>query len=140
MNTERHCIFVDEPHITSYAAYVKLVRKLMKIDPPVNIKTRSNCFIYQERKAAFIQAARDNNALVCFYCGRPVHLSEPNKSKGTRCTIDHYIPLSHGGNFTDPSNWRIACYACNNQKQSMPPEQFVEKALTKRQQFATLRA
>lgn len=56
---------------------------------------------------------------VCQYCG---------KSLGKTYTIDHIIPLCHGGTH-DESNLRLSCYPCNKFKGSRNIPQFRKRIL-----------
>ena len=58
----------------------------------------------------------------CFYCGvRVWRKKQAGEPKGT---IDHVIPLSKGGG-NGKSNLVLACHACNQEKGSMMPGEFV---------------
>lgn len=58
-------------------------------------------------RAAII--ARDNGH--CWICGRAVDLTATPPT-GLAATLDHVLPHAEGGTY-DPSNLRLACYACN---------------------------
>lgn len=58
----------------------------------------------------------------CFYCNRP--LAFKRKRHKLKVTIDHFIPLAKDGT-NDFENLRPACFACNNTKGSMMPEEFL---------------
>lgn len=55
---------------------------------------------------------------ICYLCGEMF-----KKSKDI--TIDHWIPLSKGGE-DNVTNYRLACKICNKIKADMTPEQFRE--------------
>jgi 5-methylcytosine-specific restriction endonuclease McrA len=53
---------------------------------------------------------RENGGDQCFYCGK--HLEE------SEMTIDHFIPISHGGHPKSIENIVAACAKCNKAKKS----------------------
>lgn len=62
----------------------------------------------------------------CFYCECRLsgQIGKPNKA-----TVDHRVPLGRGG--TDgPTNWVMACLACNGRKADLSEAEF--RALMKR--------
>jgi len=54
---------------------------------------------------------------LCHYCGR--------QCKTLNCTKDHRTPVSRGGSDA-LDNLAVACFACNNAKNSMTEAEFVE--------------
>ena len=61
------------------------------------------------------QIILDKTNGLCAYCGTELTLES--------LTIDHIIPISHGGE-NDLDNLVPACLSCNNLKASMPLEEF----------------
>ena len=60
-----------------------------------------------------------NNAKICYWCNVSL--------KNTKVHIDHYTPLSKGGEHTI-SNLVVSCSKCNLEKHSKDPLEF---AITK---------
>lgn len=58
----------------------------------------------------------------CRWCGIRVH-------KQDDATLDHIIPISRGG-LDHPLNYTMACYACNQSKSDMLPEEMIQVILT----------
>ena len=57
----------------------------------------------------------------CALCGRKITLSE--------MTIDHIVPLYRNGE-NSTNNLQCACYACNQFKANILPEDFMERITT----------
>jgi len=57
----------------------------------------------------------EQNAKVCYWCNASL--------KNKKVHIDHYIPLSKGGEHT-LSNLVVSCKSCNNKKHAKMPEEF----------------
>lgn len=53
-----------------------------------------------------------NNAKICYWCSIPL--------KGKNMHIDHYVPLSKGGEHT-LSNLVVSCSTCNQKKNAKDP-------------------
>lgn len=58
---------------------------------------------------------KDN--LTCSICGKQ-HLSpRVGNNKRNLATLDHVVSIAKDGNkWNDPTNFQIACYGCNQQK------------------------
>lgn len=52
----------------------------------------------------------------CAYCGRPLNRRN--------ATIDHRVPIVHGGEMNDPANQVASCAWCNNEKGDMEEADF----------------
>lgn len=62
---------------------------------------------------------KDQRALLlpCWLCGEPIRYDITGPPAGRHrdaFTLDHLIPLSHGGNLLDPANARSAHRKCNS--------------------------
>lgn len=58
---------------------------------------------------------------LCFYCGQPCAFIAWDMPKGrphpqNLATLDHIIPLAHGGIFDPYQNCVVACRACNQER------------------------
>tara|TARA_R110000796_G_scaffold11198_3_gene37341 strand:- start:227 stop:781 length:555 start_codon:yes stop_codon:yes gene_type:complete len=60
--------------------------------------------------------------LRCVYCGKPdltiYHWMKSSKNRKNMATVDHFNAKSNGGGAFDVHNCVIACWKCNNDKQS----------------------
>ncbi len=64
---------------------------------------------------------------ICSYCYKPVAFD--------KSTLDHIVPLVHGGSDTHKENFTIACFPCNKQKaqllleelEDLEPQQLKDK-------------
>ena len=81
--------------------------------PSTGKKTKRKKYSEQERKMIYI---RDDGR--CALCGRKITLSE--------MTIDHIVPLDRNGE-NSVNNLQCACYACNQFKSNILPEDFMER-------------
>jgi len=104
---KRHTVLVENPHLQSLAALVKLSKGYSKEELAKWLEFRDK-FLSQFDK------------LVCVYCDRddlvkdqPEELSKllPNLA-----TIDHVHPISKGGKKYDPDNCVVSCQKCNQNK------------------------
>jgi len=108
--TKANRIFVEDPHLTSRAAYLLLKRE------------------YERQVLAQWEAFRNSffdkhEPLTCFYCGKTNLVREITdlcdvKQRSILATIDHFEALSNGGSQYDESNCVVACQPCNTKKQS----------------------
>ena len=61
----------------------------------------------------------------CALCGKPIHYQAHHLNR-LALTVDHIIPLLHGGPPLDPRNWQPAHRGCNSTKGNLTryhPEQ-----------------
>ena len=75
--------------------------------------TERRKFTDYEKKTVY---AKSNGR--CALCGVPV--------KYEKMTVDHKIPLSHGGT-NEISNLQLACLSCNRAKQDISEKEFPAK-------------
>lgn len=72
---------------------------------------------YTLREREAIQRFKRTRFHRCYYCKRIIIDNQ-------EVTCDHYIAYSKGGK-TTKSNFRIACYNCNQKKANMNPKHFL---------------
>jgi 5-methylcytosine-specific restriction endonuclease McrA len=118
-------VFVDDPHIQSRAAYVKLRRKLKRQDVNENFALNFN---FRPRYIA--KLVKEKGELFCKYCGKGPLITDPKHPnqhlrKTMLATIDHIKAQSKGGSKYDPNNINICCPPCNTEKSNMPVEKFM---------------
>ncbi|WP_435196348.1 HNH endonuclease [Streptomyces sioyaensis] len=61
---------------------------------------------------------------LCWICGQPIDLGLP-PNHVMAWTLDHYVPLSLGGDPLDPANAREAHRRCNSARGNGPPPNHV---------------
>lgn len=97
--------------------YIASVTKVFPIPSIVRLKQ------YVKRRRSDIQLSRKNihirDKYTCQYCGKKV----------SDLTVDHIIPIKHGGKFTW-ENLVTCCHKCNNVKDSRTPEEANMRLLT----------
>lgn len=110
---DQHVCTLD-PHGTSAAALALLTRHYFILDKS----------IYSERR---MQRVRDRwmkeqmktpdskGGLTCVLCGRK-GLNPFTNNTNKLATLDHIIELKHGGSWNDSTNFRVACYQCNQMR------------------------
>lgn len=78
--------------------------------------------IQAERKVWLgIHMARQNDR--CAYCFCRMRTARHKTQAAMRATVDHIIPMSKGGD-DSIENTCAACFACNNEKSDMMPDEF----------------
>ena len=68
------------------------------------------------------------NSKICYYCHCPIHFAPKRTKRGDSRdfrSIDHLYPRSLGGP-TIPNNLEPCCASCNNTKQSITEDDFLE--------------
>ena len=103
MSHHRHIIMVDDPHITSYAAYILLKRKYYETYNYANWLAFRDYYLSQYE------------TLTCAYCGK-TNLKINSNNNNELATIDHIRPRSKGGAEYDYDNLCVCCYTCNQKK------------------------
>lgn len=65
----------------------------------------------------------------CYYCGVQTINWNPRLAvnKPTLATLDHIVPLAHGGAFSPRENCVLACFRCNNERGTMDADAFRRK-------------
>jgi 5-methylcytosine-specific restriction endonuclease McrA len=103
---------VNDPPISARAAYIWLVKKLLKESG----YERYDYIKWLAIRDTYLNKLKEQYGILwCEYCGTYVYLiKNKNPSKTNKvATIDHYIPLALGGAVYDPSNFAVACWPCN---------------------------
>jgi 5-methylcytosine-specific restriction endonuclease McrA len=67
---------------------------------------------------------KEKGYLECYYCHRK-HLRRRGGKANERATVDHIIPVSRGGGWTDQANFVVCCDSCNRKKSNHLVEKFV---------------
>lgn len=109
---------LDKAKIPLYTAQKK-TRGFYAIDAETQEQVTSPAKRSRHSRRAFSQDVRhmvyDANGGRCYLCGKPIKYED--------MTLDHIKPLAMGGrNTTD--NLACACFACNQFKGSVQPEEF----------------
>jgi 5-methylcytosine-specific restriction endonuclease McrA len=129
-----HQVYVDQPHIQSYTAYVLLRNELLLQDEDYLLAEWRTRVAFSRMFLGEI--LKKDGDLCCKYCKKSGLIIEeegmrvPEKIKAT---IDHVIPVSKGGAQFKPENLVVACGKCNVQKGDKTAEEF-ELILKKRQE------
>lgn len=105
----------DNPH--SAGGLYLLTKHFYKKD-----KTRySDLKMKRIRDRYMKELARQNEFLTCWLCGRnDLQIGLP-ESHPQVATLDHFIPISMGGEWNDEENFRVACRTCNNHRSMKHP-------------------
>ncbi len=121
-------IYVTNPNVQSYAAYVLLKSKLAARDEDREILSRFKRINFSRNYLRTILKNRGH--LACTYCGK-MHLKIEDKNMivphNTKATIDHVVPLSKGGRMFDVFNIVVSCSKCNSRKGDMILLEYLEK-------------
>jgi len=119
-------VFVETPHITSWAASVLLRRQLMKQDDSFNWQKWVGW-----RNTVVRKVIASNIPLNCEYCGRKNLIPFPKKHQNSgMLTLDHLNPVSKSNN-NGLSNLVLSCKSCNTRKSDrLPTEKEISKVRT----------
>jgi len=115
--THHNIVYNDTPPLSSRAALILLKSSLSEQERAEWIEFR-NEFL-------------DTRPPICEYCGKTDLVKEliPGIGKAFLATIDHFVPVSHGGAVYDPDNLRVACYTCNASKGSLTAEEWLSRQI-----------
>ncbi|MBF0554411.1 MAG: HNH endonuclease [Nitrospirae bacterium] len=116
VRTKRDVVFVDDPALTSRAAFILLRQSLAREE--------GNDY---ESWLKFRDKFLDGKKLTCKYCGKTDLKKESQDDLNILATIDHVVPLSKGGSRYDERNLLIACFPCNRKKKDMDLEEFLSR-------------
>lgn len=121
-----HQLYVDEPHIKSYAAYLLLANDLLLQDEDyLNAEWR----IRVEFSRTYLRSVLERQGdLCCHYCNKSGLIIEEEGmrvSHKSKATIDHIIPVSKGGAQYEFDNLVVACGKCNTRKGDRTAEEFI---------------
>lgn len=102
---------------------------LMKLSP------KERRLIIAKSNLKFLQEQEKKGELRCEYCNEgPLRIygfkEFFNKKDGA--TADHKDPISKGGNIFDYNNLAVCCYKCNNEKDDMGYENWINRPKKKR--------
>lgn len=70
-----------------------------------------------KKKRVLKEALIERDGIHCTWCCKPMvdEPIEPHEDCDHHMTIEHIVPLSHGGSY-DLCNLALACFGCNNQR------------------------
>lgn len=114
----RRYVYVSNPISGSEAEYILLKQKLEKLDPTHGGRVFSK-FHQLKFNTHFLKSEKKRVGLLkCAYCGKNQLVIRPlNKKIKTRAaTVDHFLPISKGGERFDVNNLVVACESCNQKK------------------------
>jgi len=106
-------IRINDPPISSRAAYIRLVLKLLREGGYEKYYYKKWLFIRDLYLRTLLESY---NMLWCEYCGTYLYLIKNKNPDMTNkvATIDHHIPISKGGAIYDPSNFAVSCWPYNH--------------------------
>ena len=111
----------EESKARQFASVSKAIQKTRHYHV-YDTETNKICWKSQRRRKHYSPEVRkmiyDKSGGRCALCGRKITLSE--------MTIDHIVPLDRNGE-NGTNNLQCACYACNQFKANILPEDFMER-------------
>ena len=120
----KHFIGFEVTDPSTYASYLLLKKQYKKLD-------RSYDWRYlMIAKRTFLRHQRKDGVWHCHYCGKTVTVMAKRKERGrnTKCiTVDHKTPVCQHEDVSDSTNFVCSCYKCNQNKGSMPYENYIRK-------------
>lgn len=105
----KELILIEDPHVKSRAAFLRLRKKLIVADDS------SRAYWLRFRLQLLTTWLAERGDLVCHYCGKP-HLLIEDYDVNKVATLDHVMPLAKGGARYDVDNLVVACSPCNAKK------------------------
>ena len=127
-----HNIFINEPHLKSWAAYLllkKVYYRKVKETRPINSEWR--IWLTFRNRYLRRQSRLNKGNLVCSYCHTPN--LDPNffnpysKHNRRKATVDHILTLSKGRKKFDEDNMCVCCNRCNQRKGDKDLDNFKNK-------------
>ena len=107
-------VHIADPDITSPASLVLLARFYWSQDRTNYTEGK----MYRIRRRWMKEQMQNPDAkggLTCAICGKKglQPFNVPHDQKGKLATLDHKVRIIDGGDWRDPSNFRVACFQCN---------------------------
>ena len=107
---------------------------LIDIKDLMSLSRKDRRLIISKSNQKFLKQKEKEGELRCEYCNngplRVYDFSEKfNKIDGA--TADHKVPISKGGPIFDHDNLVVCCYKCNNEKEDMNYEDWINKIKNK---------
>lgn len=103
---------------------LKLKKKDLELSSYVKMKILRASF---DKK--FLQKRlKRNKKLNCFYCKKNIRIVKRGEkfNKNECATVDHIITLSEGCDWFDEKNLNPSCYKCNNDRNNIPYNDWLE--------------
>ena len=122
-NKIRHKI-CGEVHPNSYAGYLLLVDEYRILDDDSEFKNKDWYIKLQFNENFLKKYLSIHGRIICVYCGekdliiydRKISYNQRDLEK--MATVDHFYPISKGGEVFSHSNMVPSCHICNNKKGS----------------------
>lgn len=107
-------ILIENPPITSLAAYYRLVDKLASEAGYKPFKW----WEWVKFRAEYLkELQRLYGMLWCEYCGKhPLQINGEKYTNSCLATLDHIKAVANGGEIYDKSNLAVSCRTCNQDK------------------------
>ena len=110
-------VHIPDPPVNSAAALALLAKKYFGEDKSIYTDFRMLRFRRKWIKQ-LMQTPDSEGGLTCSMCGRKGLLpSSHNKNKVA--TLDHIRGIGNGGKWNDTSNFRVACWKCNQKENAI---------------------
>lgn len=126
----RHQIYIDDPHVQSFTAYVLLKDKLLLQDIDFQLAQKADWERVEFSRAYLKKRLAQDGELICAYCGKR-HLQIEDRGMRVddiiKATVDHIVPISKGGSPELETNIVVACYRCNNKKGNKDLHDFIKQ-------------
>ena len=109
-------VHISIPPINSPAHLVLLAKHYSSQDKSIYTESRMGR-IRQRWMKSLMKDAVPGKGLTCAICGRGKlfpHSKDPYHKN--LATLDHIIDISSNGSWSDPANFQVACYSCNQNK------------------------
>jgi len=112
---------IVEPDITSAAALALLAKKYFGLDKSIYTDFRMQ-HLRTKWIRELMKTPDEAGGLTCAICQRK-GLKSKTQVRDELATLDHIIEIGMGGAWNDPSNFQVACWDCNNARNSKNQKQ-----------------
>jgi len=103
---------------------------LIDVNDLMELPPKERRMIISKSNQKFLKEKEKEGELRCEYCNSgPLKVYEFSEkfNKVDGATADHKIPISKGGPVFDHTNLAVCCYKCNNEKEDMNYEDWMNK-------------
>lgn len=110
-------VHISDPPVNSPAALVLLAKMYFKLDKSIYSESRMTRIRKKWMKKQ-MKTPDEKGGLTCVLCGKKGLLPDTN-NKNNLATVDHIIELKCNGPWADPTNFQVACYHCNTNRNNV---------------------
>ncbi len=111
-------VHISEPPVSSPAALALLAKHYYALDRSIYSELRMTRLRNKWMRLQ-MKSPDSEGGLICALCGKKGLKYQGATRKGEKATLDHIVEIVSGGDWRDTSNFQVACYACNTNKNTL---------------------